>query len=456
MRKLMNKHVAIIGAGPVGSLLSIYLKKRGYQVSVFERRKDLRYKTQYSGRSINIALSGRGLKALSEVGLTDKVMQNTVPMYRRTIHSVDGQLNFQPYGKDGQYINSISRNHLNNLLINKGEEIGVCFNFNKPVLQIDFESTRLTFQHEIDSATKQFDIIIGADGAFSPTRVAMHSTECFSRVNSLDYRYKEIRIPAGPNDTFKMEKNALHIWPRKNFMMIALPNTDGSFTCTLFLPVIGNPSFTTLKNISDVDSFFKEYFPDSIHLMPNLLNEYFMHEPSDLIHVKCDTWVKNKTLLIGDAAHTILPFYGQGLNAGFEDCRVLNKLLDQSQDDWVEVLKLFSSIRKPDTDAIAQLALNNFIEMRDLVMDPKFLLRKKIEARIHDLFPTKWIPLYSMVTFHEYIRYSHAYNIGEQQKKVMDTVMETNNIENIWESLDYESIANQISDLPIDRNERNL
>jgi kynurenine 3-monooxygenase len=440
----MNKHIAIIGAGPVGSLLSIYLKKRGYQVSVFERRPDMRHKASYSGRSINIALSNRGLKALSEVELIDKVMQNTVPMYGRTIHPLDGKLNFQPYGKDGQSINSISRNELTNLLINKGEELGVCFNFSKPVLKIDFESTRLTFQDEADSIAKQFDIIIGADGTFSSTRSTMQSTESSSCINSLDYKYKEFCIPPELNNTFKIEKNTLHIWPRKNFMMIALPNTDGSFTCTLFLPVIGNPSFNTLKSKNDVDGFFKNNFPDSIRLMPNLLNEFFMHEPSNLIHVQCDTWEKNKILLIGDAAHTILPFYGQGLNAGFEDCIVLNKLLDQGQDDWTEVFRSFSFIRKPDTDAIAKLALNNFIEMRDLVMDQKFILRKKIEARIHALFPTKWIPLYSMVTFHEYIRYSQAYEIGEEQKKVMDIVMETNNIENIWESLDYESIANRI------------
>ncbi len=250
-----------------------------------------------------------------------------------------------------------------------------------------------------------------------------------------------MHIPAGDAGSFQLEKNALHIWPRESFMMIALPNPDGSFTCTLFFPFEGATSFNSLKTDDDVIHFFKTTFPDAWKLMPDALRDFKTNPTSSLVTVKCFPWLRNKTLLIGDAAHAIVPFFGQGMNAGFEDCRVLNELLDKHQDNWDKALPEFQKLRKPDTDAIAKLALDNFIEMRDLVADADFLLRKKIEARLHELFPDKWIPLYSMVTFYDHIQYSDAYATGQKQKKIMDQVMLTPEIDKNWERLNFEEIV---------------
>jgi kynurenine 3-monooxygenase len=259
----------------------------------------------------------------------------------------------------------------------------------------------------------------------------------------IEHGYKELHIP--PSHGVTLEKNALHIWPRESYMMIALPNQDGSFTCTLFFPFDGQPSFASLSSDLKIKTFFAEIFGDAAPLLPELLNDFKTNPTSSLITVKCFPWVRNKTFLIGDAAHGIVPFYGQGMNAGFEDCRVLNGLLDKHEDQWENVLDEFQHVRKPDTDAIAQLALDNFIEMRDLVADADFLLRKKIEAKIHQLFPHKWVPLYSMVTFHDDIRYSDAFKTGQKQKKIMDEVMKRPGIFENWEQLNFSEIAAQLN-----------
>jgi kynurenine 3-monooxygenase len=256
--------------------------------------------------------------------------------------------------------------------------------------------------------------------------------------------YKELSIPSGAGGSFQIEKNALHIWPRESFMMIALPNPDGSFTCTLFFPFAGKISFDVLKTKEAVQNFFEETFPDALKLMPTMLEDFMSNPTSSLVTVKCSPWVRNKTLVIGDAAHAIVPFFGQGMNAGFEDCRILNELLTKYNDNWEKVLPEFQADRKPDTDAIAQLALDNFIEMRDLVGEPSFLLRKKIEAKLHELFPEQWIPLYSMVTFYDSMRYSDAYRIGQQQKKIMDEVMQMPGIETKWQELDFRAIVDKL------------
>jgi kynurenine 3-monooxygenase len=441
----VNKHIAITGAGLVGALLTIFLKKRGYEVSVFERRSDMRLQVEDVGRSINLALSNRGIKSLESVGLAQHVKQIAIPMHGRMMHAVDGELTFQAYGKEGQFINSISRKDLNILLINTAEEAGVKFNFNRRVLDVDLKNTSLTYSIDGATSSQNFDAIVGADGAFSVVRLAMQFTDRFDfSQDYIDHGYKELHIPAGDAGVFKLEKNALHIWPRESFMMIALPNPDGSFTCTLFFPFEGNPSFTTLKTRDNIQNFFKITFPDALALMPDLLHDFESNPTSSLVTMKCYPWARNNTLLLGDAAHAIVPFYGQGMNAGFEDCRILNDLLDQHNDNWNKVVASFQELRKADADAIAQLALDNFIEMRDLVADADFLLRKKIEAKLHTLYPDKWIPLYSMVTFHEDIRYSEAYRIGKKQKALMDKVMEQPGIETTWESLNFEQLAHLI------------
>lgn len=440
--------IGIIGAGLVGSLLSIYLKKRGYEISVFERRPDMRRKGYEGGRSINLALSNRGIRALHEVGLEDELRKTAIPMHGRMMHNIAGDLTYQPYGKEGQYINSVSRSGLNRVLMTEAERVGAKLFFEHKVEKVDFEKTTVTFSQGSTIKSEGFDYIIGSDGAFSAVRGSMQFTDRFDfSQDYIDHGYKELTIPAGRSGRFQMEKNALHIWPRESYMLIALPNPDGSFTCTLFFPFQGTPSFESLRTNQQIMEFFQSVFPDAAALIPDLLADYHSNPTSSLVIMKCYPWVRNQTLLIGDSAHAIVPFYGQGMNAGFEDCRVLNDLLTQLNGDLKNVLPVFQKLRKPDADAIAQLALDNFIEMRDLVGDTDFLLRKKIEARLYERYPEKWIPLYSMVTFYDTIRYSEAYQTGQRQKKIMDEVMKTPDIETKWEELDLEGIVSKLNSL---------
>jgi kynurenine 3-monooxygenase len=436
-----SKNIAIVGAGLVGSLLAIYLRKRGYSVALFERRADMRKKSVDAGRSINLALSNRGIRALEEVGLADTLRQVAIPMHGRMVHDLQSKLSFFPYGKQGQFINSISRSGLNMVLMDRAETLGATLEFEKRISNVDLENTTLT----VDDQKRKFDLIIGADGAFSVVRGAMQITDRFNYQQFyIEHGYKELTIPAEAGGAFRMEKNALHIWPRESFMLIALPNPDGSFTCTLFFPFEGSPSFQSLKTQQDIREFFNTTFPDAIALMPTLLEDFTTNPTSSLVTIRCFPWVRNNTFLIGDAAHGIVPFYGQGMNAGFEDCRILNELLDQHSDDWSTVLPEFQQLRKKDADAIAQLALDNFIEMRDLVADPQFILQKKIEGKLYELFPEQWKPLYSMVTFFDNIRYSDALAIGTRQKEIMAAVLRQPGIEKNWEQLDFESIVKQL------------
>ncbi|MEQ8364735.1 MAG: NAD(P)/FAD-dependent oxidoreductase [Cyclobacteriaceae bacterium] len=443
-----NKHIAIVGAGLVGSLLSIYLVKRGYKVTVFERRANMREHVLDGGRSINLALSNRGIRALEYIGLAEPMKKVAIPMHGRMMHNVKGELTFQSYGKDGQFINSVSRSGLNMMLMDEAEKKGVHFFYEYRCEDVDFDKTEIKFQTYGSHMTRKFDMIIGADGAFSAVREAMEKKELTkSTIDSLEHGYKELRIPSSDSGSFLLQKNALHIWPRESFMLIALPNPDASFTCTLFLPFEGEQSFKNLKSPESIINFFQTYFPDTIPLINTLIEDFRDNATSSLVTVRCYPWVKNNTLLIGDAAHGVVPFYGQGMNAGFEDCFVLNELLDKHQDDWTTALSEFQEVRKPDNDAIAQLALDNFVEMRDLVADEDFLLRKKIEAKLHEQFPDQWIPLYSMVTFEETMRYSEAQANGKLQHQIMTEVMKDPNIKNNWEQLDFKSIVDKFSAL---------
>lgn len=443
-----TKHIAVVGAGLVGSLMSLFLGRRGYKVSVFERRPDMRKHQAEGGRSINLALSSRGIKALDEVGLSQSVNESAVPMHGRTMHDEKGNLTFQPYGKQGQYINSVSRGDLNVVLMNEAERHGVEFFFGHRCAAVDFAKTEITYQTDVSEIHRKFDVILAADGAFSAVRGSMQFTERFNYSQSfIEHGYKEFRIPPGERGKFLIDKNTLHIWPRESFMLIALPNLDGSFTCTLFFPFVGSPSFESLQEPEAFSTFFRTTFPDVASLMPTSEVDFRNNPTSSLVTISCYPWAINHTLLLGDASHAVLPFYGQGMNAGFEDCRILNNLLENNQDDWDSVLPLFQKIRKPDTDAIAQLAMDNFVEMRDLVGDADFLLRKKIEARIHELYPQKWIPLYSMVTFHEKIGYAEAHAIGKKQKKIMDEVMNLPGISSTWPTLNFERLASQLGEV---------
>lgn len=396
------------------------------------------------GRSINLALSDRGIRALEEVGIMDSIREISIPMHGRYIHQSDGGTGFQPYGQQGQFINSVSRGELNKNLLNFAEEKGANILFNHKCETIDWKTNTIYFKTDegVDTSYTA-DLIFGADGAYSSVRLQhqlQHDRFQYQQ-SYIDFGYKELTILPGANGEFQLDKNALHIWPRGNYMLIALPNADASFTCTLFFPFEGEPSFKSLDAAGKVEAFFAKTFPDVAPLMPDLATEFFQNPTSSLITVKCFPWIRGDHFaLIGDAAHAIVPFYGQGMNAGFEDCSVLNSLIDTYNEDWEAILKKYQSLRKPDGDAIAEMALNNFIEMRDKVADPKFLLQKKIESRLHDKYPAKWIPTYSQVTFSPHIRYSEAYMNSMRQEVIMQQVMVMRDIESKWNSEEVERI----------------
>jgi kynurenine 3-monooxygenase len=441
----MKKKVTIVGAGLVGSLLSIYLSKRGYKVNVFERRADMRLETMSAGRSINLALSDRGWRGLEGVGIADEIKKISIPMYGRFIHHKDGTNAYQPYGKDNQAIYSVSRADINMKLMDLAEQQeNVNIQFNKKCTLINRKDLAITFEDNLTKETSNTsaDLLFGADGAFASSRLSIQLQSDRFEYNQhyIDCGYKELIIPAGKNGEFLLDKNALHIWPRGSFMMIALPNPDGNFTCTLFLPFEGEKSFSNLKTDKQVEEFFKSEFSDAFTLMPTLISDFKTNATASLVTVKCFPWVfDNKIGLIGDAAHAIVPFYGQGMNCGFEDCVVLNELIEKHNDDWDIIFPEYEQLRKPDGDAIADLAIANFVEMRDKTADPKFILQKKIEAKFSQHYPDKWIPLYSMVTYSPHIRYSTALKEGQKQQKIMDEIMALNNIESIWESDEIES-----------------
>lgn len=441
----MKKEITILGAGLVGSLLSIYLSRRGYNVSIYERRPDMRREKISAGKSINLALSERGWRGLEGVGIGDDIRKVAIAMNSRAIHNVKGEIVYQPYGKEGQAIYATSRGLLNCEMMNLAEKSGVTIHFNERCTGADLERGIARFEnHDTKKITEvKSDLIFGADGAFSAARLQLQlSTDRFEySQHYIEHGYKELVIPAGGNSDWLIEKNALHIWPRGGYMLIALPNLDGSFTCTLFFPYEGEESFAALKTEKDVHDFFNRVFPDAVPLMPTLAADFFANAIGSLVTVKCFPWrYKDKMCLIGDAAHAIVPFFGQGMNCGFEDCTVLNQLLDEYKDDWQKVLPEFEKQRKPNSDAIAKLALDNFVEMRDLVGSEKFLLRKKIEARISEKYPDKWLSLYSQVTFSPHIPYSAALSNGRKQDQIMNKVMAMNDIEQKWNSDEVEKM----------------
>lgn len=437
----MKKEITIIGAGLVGSLLAIYLLKRGYKVRIYERRPDMRKEAISAGRSINLALSDRGIKALKEVGIMDEIEKIAIPMHGRFLHQPDGSTGFQPYGKEGQFINSVSRGELNKKLMDLAEANGAQIFFNHKCEHINWKKKEISFEHNFQLSTFPFQLLFGADGAYSAARLnhqLQHERFQYQQYY-INYGYKELVIPASDKDEFAIEKNALHIWPRGNYMLIALPNMDKSFTCTLFFPFEGEPSFASLDSKEKVKAFFSNHFADAVKWMPTLVEDFSNNPTSSLVTVKCFPWIRgNDFALIGDAAHAIVPFFGQGMNAGFEDCSVLNALMEQYDDDWEKILPVYEQLRKPDADAIADLALNNFVEMRDKVADAKFLLQKKIESVFSAKYPQQWIPAYSMVTFSPHIHYSEALQKGNRQQAIMDEVMAMDGIEQKWNSEEVE------------------
>lgn len=445
--------IVIVGAGPVGALTAIYLMQKGYHVSIYEKLSNPLEAKAYKGRSINLALSHRGVHALEKAGVSQEVLKDAISMKGRMIHGIDGKLQFQPYGEDGQYIQSISRVALTKALIKLAlSKYEVPIYFNQKNIDVSFLEKEITFEDAQTKTTKtvSYDVLIGADGAFSSVRKAMEkSLGSETNVEKLTYGYIELTIDADALSGFKMEQHALHIWPREEFMLIALPNADGSFTCTLFLPYEGEHAFEHLTSKEAVHDFFLTFFPDAYSLMNQVEEQFFLTPISGLSTVHTFPWVHEaQTLLIGDAAHAIVPFYGQGMNAGFEDARILSELIDSHQQDWGKVMTAYQAQRKPDGDAIAALALQNFVEMRDLVNDKKFQLRKKIEAKLHSRYKA-YLPLYSMVTFSD-LPYSVAYDKGKEYDKLMETVLNSVAIENDWQTEEgWKKIETVLTENPI-------
>lgn len=427
------KTVTIVGGGLVGSLLASYLGERGYRVDVYERRPDMRLANVSAGKSINMACSTRGWQALDKVGVGDKVRQAAIAMKGRMMHSVEGELTFQPYGQEDQAIYSISRGGLNKILMNHAEEHPlVNFHFNEKCVDVDLENGIATFKNYETGEEKAIksDLIFGADGAFSQVRSVMEHQKHFNyeqRYISSDYI--ELAIEATPSGEFAMEKNALHIWPRGDFMLIALPNPDASFTCTLFMPYEGETSFEQLKTDEDIINFFKTTFPDALELMPNLVEDFRTNPQAPLAIIKCYPWTAaGKVALIGDAAHAIVPFYGQGMISGFEDCYVLDGLIDKFEENWDQIMKEYQELRKPNGDAIADLAVYNYEVMRDKVGDENFLLQKKLERRINQLYPDKYTPLYTMVSFSN-TPYAEAWQKGMEQNDFLEKMVNDHDIQ---------------------------
>lgn len=433
------QNIAIVGSGLVGSLLAIYLRKAGHTVHIYDRSPDIR-QIEFSGRSINLAMSNRGWKALDGVGVGDAVREIAIPMDKRAIHLVD-KLNFQPYGQEGEAIYSISRGILNRKMIDLAEAAGAEFFFEQRIWDVTLADATLHIGETERGAweEKKYDMVFGADGAFSRIRHRMQRQSMFDYSQEfLKIGYKELNIPANADGSHKLDPNSFHIWPRGEYMLIALPNLDGSFTCTLFMPFEGDNSLEELKDMKLVEAFFAKNFPDAIDVIPKLADDFFKNPTSTLVTMKCFPWTfEDKIALIGDASHAIVPFYGQGMNAGFEDITVLNEMMQQYGDDWKTIFSEYQKSRKPNADAIAELSYRNFMEMSTKTADEKFLLQKKIEKVFSDKHPNLWIPLYSRVTFSDR-PYTEALAIGDAQNAIMEEVLKMPNIDKNWDSEEVE------------------
>jgi kynurenine 3-monooxygenase len=403
---MVATNFVLIGSGLAGGLLAAYLGRRGYDVDLYERRADPREGNIVGGRSINLALSTRGIHALEQLGIADEVLKHAIPMRGRMIHDKSGVLHFAAYDVDPKKcINSIGRGALNTTVIEAAKRYpNVRVHFNHQCTDVDLDEATahvLNTETNTTSAVRTHSVI-GVDGAFSAVRRSMQSKlENFDYDESyLAHGYKELTIPPAPDGSWQMEKNALHIWPRKSFMMIALPNPDGSFTCTLFWEFKGVRSFATTKTDEDVHRFFDEEFPDAVPLMPKLLEEFRSNPTGSLITIRCAPWYyRDKVALVGDAAHAVVPFYGQGMNAAFEDCVVLDECLTKFPDNRERAFAEYFLKRKENADALAGLAIDNFIEMRDKTASRTFRAKKKLDHFLEAALPGVYLPLYTMVTF---------------------------------------------------------
>lgn len=421
-----NEKIVLVGAGLAGSLLGILLAKRGYTVEIFERRPDMRKTDISAGRSINLALSNRGLRALKRIGMDEYIRKEVVPMKGRMIHLKDSTGNFQPYSaRPENYINSVSRGGLNMALMTKAEEFpNLKIHFNTKCTNFNFANKSAEFENALNGV--KFNIsaetFIGTDGSASAIRDAMMNGGVkrfnFSQ-DYLDHGYKELRIPPTSDGGFQINKDALHIWPRHDYMMIGLPNFDGSFTCTLFMGFEGEQGLDNLTTNEKVIEFFKDQFPDAVPIMPSLAEDFFANPTGALATVRCFPWsVEGKALLLGDSAHAVVPFYGQGMNCSFEDCLELDDAIDEFAGNWEEIYTNYSKRRKPNTDAIASLAVENYLEMRSSVANETFVLKRLVEYELEKTYPD-FNSKYSMVTFYPEFSYAEARKRGGWQDETL-------------------------------------
>lgn len=424
---MSTQQIHIVGGGLVGPLAAIFLARKGFAVCLHERRDDMRRVDMSAGRSINLAVTSRGLKALAEVGVRERVLDIAIPMKGRMLHQLDGTQTFVPYGQmESEVIYSVSRGSLNKLLLEIADGYAnVEIFFRRRCTRYDAQASTLSFFDETthQEIHVQAEVTIATDGAWSVIRKAMQEqTPDFAYSEAiLDYGYKELVIPSAADGAHRMEMNALHIWPRKKHMLIALPNLDGSFTCTLFLAFKAEESFENLQTTGDVTTFFQRHFADALELMPTLTDDFFANPTGSMVTIKCQPWhVDGKAMLLGDAAHAIVPFFGQGMNCGFEDCSALGRLLHDRSPDWDALFAALEAERKPNADAIADMAVENFVEMRDTVANPKFLLKKQIGFQLEKRYPERFIPHYAMVVFHPDIPYAEARRRSVIQDKILE------------------------------------
>jgi len=424
---LVPAKFVLIGSGLAGGLLAAYLGRRRYDVDLYERRSDPREGNIVGGRSINLAISTRGIHALQQIGIADEALQQAIPMRGRMIHDKSGALHFAPYDVDPQKcINSIGRASLNTTVIEAAQRYpNVRVHFNRKCSDVDLTGPVCHLETETGTLTVSGDAVIGVDGAFSAVRASMQrNIENFQyNENYLAHGYKELTIPPAPDGSWQIEKNALHIWPRKSFMMIALPNPDGSFTCTLFWEFEGRRSFATTKADDAVRRFFDEEFPDAVPLMPTLLEDFKQNPTGSLVTIRCAPWYyRDRVCLLGDAAHAVVPFYGQGMNAAFEDCLVLDECLNEFSDNRERAFAEYFERRKANADALADLAIGNFIEMRDKTVSRAFRSKKKLDHLLEAALPGVYLPLYTMVTFTR-IPYAKAARRARLQDRILYTAL---------------------------------
>jgi len=428
----MSEKITQIGAGLAGPLLATNLARLGYHVDIYERRPDMRIESNSAGRSINLALSARGINALKEVRIYDQIKPLTIPMKGRMIHDMNGSTHLQPYGqRKAEVIRSISREQLNKQLMTLAESTGkVKIHFNKKCTNVDLDKESVTFKDtQSDETTRiQAELIIGVDGSASAVRGAMVVSDKINfTYEPLEHGYKELTMPPDSIGNFQMEPKALHVWPRGQFMLIALPNLNKTFTCTLFFPLEGPLSFETVIASDDVIKLFEDQFPDALGMMPGVVEEFLSNPVGKLGTVFCDPWhVGSQALLMGDAAHAVVPFFGQGMNASFQDCSLLRKLINKHSGDWAVILSEFSRIHVKNGHSIAKMAIENYLEMRDHVNDPIYKKRRKLELKMERMFPDEFIPRYSMVSFHQ-TPYSEVYKRGEKQHKIIEAMLKNFN-----------------------------